>query len=69
MQFLGSEQVEYICHKYVFNGATVKQWFQTTNQYQTISYHISIQISLRKEIYLIRNSWKTSDLVTNTNSS
>ena len=56
-------------YKYAFKGATVKQWFQTTNQYQRISYHISIQISLRKEIYLIRNSWKTNDIVTNTNSS
>ena len=56
-------------YKYVFNGATAKQWFQTTNQYQRISYHISMQISLRKEIYLIRNSWQTTDVVTYTNSS
>ena len=54
-------------YKYVFNGATVKQWFQTTKQYQRISYHISIQNNLRKEVYLIRNSLKTSDIVTNTN--
>ena len=56
-------------YKYVFNGATVKQWFQTTNRYQRMSYHISKQISLRKEIYLIRNSWKTSDIVTYSSSS
>ena len=56
-------------YKYAFNGATVKQQFQTTNQYQRTSYHISIQISLRKEIYVIRNSWKRSDIVTYTNTS
>ena len=54
-------------YKNVFNGAKVKQWFQTTKQYQRISYHMSIQNNLRKEIYLIRNSLKTSDIVTYTN--